>query len=267
MVCIFGHQDSAKATGQLEHKTTLLRLTHSRLTTWLDEIKSQLDVYTRASRGRSLQNMFVPTDVGAAGTPTKDKQQLSYAWADIKGWATQAEGFRRWLDSLANLFAERLIEYEGHGSEKRIPDSSVFGKAKAGVLPPKSPPNTPIYPCASRVIAANEHYSHDAYVTKRYKLAFTEGTESGGWDRKRLSYNNPRAVEMRLTLHTDRPDILNVTNDLIVIPPFNMIKLLLSIKKPTAGQLLPAAALIRLWIHDEERGVSEECIELEVSAT
>lgn len=286
---LFGPEEvgPSKPIGQLSYKNSLLRLSHGQLERWLTEIQTQLDLYTQARAASSSSTLFEQSGGGGG------LAEASYAWEDLKGWAMQAEGFRRWLDSLGNMFLERLIEYEGHEGDHEHSAPSplqavanpqsvpVAGRVASGKAAGRLGARV-----GDRVVPASVHYRYPSVVTKRYDLELAAGAAGaagprpgaaapGGvpaeeqWHRKRMAYSNPHGEELEVSLHTDHPELLQCGGAPIAIPPHHGTKLQFQVRRPTAGQGRAGQQLepleIKLWVHNERLARNEECIVLNVT--
>jgi hypothetical protein len=124
------------------------------------------------------------------------------------------------------------------------------------------------------VLWPTSHYPFHSIVTRHYQLDLPDGAaDDRGWHRKRLSYSNPSSQALVISLHTDRPELLQYSRQPVSIPPHSAAKLALQIRPPppqtvaAAGVPQRAPLAVRLWIHDEVLSKNVECVVLNVAVS
>jgi hypothetical protein len=163
------------------------------------------------------------------------------------------------------------------------------GSAVEASSPPGPPPLPSHQPAASTQSQLSELYGYPYMVTKTYPIQIrapssassssssSSGSRLHGAKLKRLSYSNAATREaLRLTLHTDRPDLLDFgtpaePRSLYVIPGGHDVALQLMFLMPVVdGHSSSQAAahphrelrcVIRLFLHNEVADRCEECLE------
>ena len=115
-------------------------------------------------------------------------------------------------------------------------------------------------PSATSTSGPQGVYGYRYVVKKTYSVAVGNTTAHS----KRLGYKNAYADPLRLSLHTDQPELLKIPKLLYVIQPQQREALRLQFEPKPRG-LLQQYAQIRLWVHNEATDANEECVVFNVS--
>lgn len=192
-----------------------------------------------------------------------------YFFSEFFRWADQDNDFLRWLASLANLWHDSIMHYE-----EMSPSSSSGGKASP-VSSPVSQPHTlpteivrklPEFPVVPKGVALgpDEIYSHPYTVKQTYTVTVHQRQEVHA---KRLQYQNPYGETLRLSLVTDKPELLTLPTSVYTLGPLEAVKLSLEFE-PHPRQIHANGSAgdvthhdqVRLWVHNESAARNEECL-------
>ena len=172
-----------------------------------------------------------------------------YYFKEFYRWAEQNDDFLRWLDSLKNMWLESIIEYEA------APGAGMGGDPTGGAG--RATRTTTAFPPPS---AAPTHGPQGVYGYRyTVKKVFAMGMRKEQRHTKRLGYQNPYTEDLRLSVHTDQPQLLTLPKLTYVIPPQQRESIKLQFE-PKPRNRAESSAQVRLWIHNENTDQNEECV-------
>ena len=194
-----------------------------------------------------------------------------YFFSEFFRWADQDNDFLRWLTSLANLWYDSIMHYE------EMSPSGTSGGQASPVSSPVSQPHTlpteivrklPEFPVVQKgvTIGPGDVYSYPYTVKQAYTVTVHR---RHGVHAKRLQYQNPYGEPLRLSLVTDKPELLTLPTRVYTLGPLETVKLSLEFEPhPRQMQVFGDGGAgeethhdqVRLWVHNESATRNEECL-------
>jgi hypothetical protein len=187
-----------------------------------------------------------------------------FFFSEFYQWAEQDNDFLRWLDGLRNLWYESIHQYEEIYRE--------LGPGSAG-FQPHDPPTKVVHKTAifaavpkGEVMRPEGAYSCPFTIKQTYAVTIKHGGLNAR-HRKRLHYKNPYGERLRLSLTTDKPQLLTLPQNIYVLEPLEDIQLSLEfemhpeqLRQSSSNDIGVHSAQIRLWVHNESAARNEECL-------